>query len=116
MWLRGSVSRVLHPRYTPASRRSVPDLPLGRHGRQVRPAGEGCAIHEPDLSLAGYSVLPDEVGLPVPVEIADASDLPVDRDDPQMCPAVVGCTIQVPDDPVAGDGVLPDKVGLAVGV
>src|SRR5438552_3612196 len=100
----------------PPVSRSVPDLPFGGHDPQIRRAGGGCAIHEPDEPLAGDGVLPDKVGLPVTVDIAAARDLPCGRDDTQVRPAGEGCAIHEPDEPLAGGGVLPDKVVLAVAI
>ena len=74
------------------------------------------AIHEPDHALAGKGVLPKNVRLAVPVEVARTSDAPRCLYRSQTDKGLKRGAIHEPDYALAGNGVLPKNVRLAVPV
>ena len=54
----------------------------------VCPAGDSVALHEPDLSLAGSVVVPDDVRLAVTVHIPNTGDTPRRSDKDGSTPLV----------------------------
>src|SRR5882672_3732176 len=86
-----------------------------RFRSEHRAARNRGAIHEPDYVLAGGAVAPQDVGLAVPVEVADPRDAPVEipyRTD--NMPAQNRSAVHEPDRDLAGGAVAPQDVGLAV--
>src|SRR5882672_2957972 len=73
------------------------------------------AVHEPDRVRAGCVVVPQDVGLAIPVKVADPYDAPVEvpyRTD--NMPAQNRSAVHEPDRDLAGGAVAPQDVGLAV--
>src|SRR5882672_6251384 len=76
------------------------------------------AVHEPDRVRAGCVVVPQDVGLAVPIEVADSRDAPVEI----RCRSEVGSAtrnrgaVHEPDRVRAGYVVVPQDVGLAISV
>ena len=74
------------------------------------------AIHEPDSALAGNGVLPKNVRLAVPVEVARTSDAPRCPYRSQIDKELKRDAIHEPDSALASGVVLPKNVRLAVPV
>ena len=72
------------------------------------------AIHEPDHALASRGVLPKNVRLAVPVEVARTSDAPRCRHGSQIDIGLMRGAIHEPDQAMASRVVLPKNVRLAV--
>ena len=74
------------------------------------------AIHEPDYALAGNGVLPKNVRLAVPVEVARTSDAPRCVYRSQTDKGLKRGAIHEPDSALASRVVLPKNVRLAIPV
>src|SRR6266568_1596243 len=92
------------------------DAPRCRHHSQTDTGLIRGAIHDPDNAVASRGVLPKNVRLTVPVEVARTSDAPRYR---HRCQIDTGCrrgAVHDPDNAVASRGVLPKNVRLTVPV
>src|SRR5439155_1478438 len=80
-------------------------------------ARDGAAVHEPDLVLAGDRVVPEDVGLAVAAEVADAGDGPVLSGDRRDIRGTLDrAADDDPDRVLTGALVAPQDVGRAADV
>jgi len=69
-------------------------------------------VHEPDVDLPGGAVLPQDIGLAIVIEIANAGNIPVQGDVRAPAAGKRGAVHQ-PDEDFAGGAVAPQDVTLA---
>src|SRR5204863_292559 len=94
----------------------ISDAPRCRHGSQIDSGYKPGAIHEPDNALTRRGVLPKNIRLTIPVEVARPNDAPGCRHRSQIDSRLKRGAIHEPDDTLTSRGVLPKNVRLAVPV
>src|SRR5215475_1170510 len=94
----------------------ISDAPRCTYRCETDKGLKGGAIHEPDYALASNGVLPKNVRLAVPVEVARTSDAPRCIYRSQIDKGLKRGAIHEPDYALASNGVLPKNVRLAVPV